>query len=907
MKRVTVDGRAFELDGSTILDAVRAAGADVPTICQHDRLSNSGACRMCLVRLEGKGAPVAACVTPLADGMTIVTDDPVVENARKFVLEMTAHRYPGAAVEHDPMAAFHQMLTRYQVSTNGHVPDPALVDDSHPYLHVDMNQCIACMRCVRVCDEIQGESVWKVANRGHKTWVHPDGPTMLESSCVSCGACADVCPTGAILDRTVLEKGRPTEWTKTVCAYCGVGCEILAGSKDGELVQILPSGEGRSNHGHTCVKGRYAWGFVQSEARARYPMMRARGGEWRRATWGEALSHIANTIRTTVEQRGADKIMVLSSARGTNEENYVAQKFVRKGLGTHNIDCCARVCHAPTAAAMRMSFGTGAATGAFDDIEFAKTIIISGSNALEAHPVVGVRLRQAVRKGAKLIVIDPRKVGLAQLAHHYLPIRPGANVAMFHSMAAVIVEEGLQDREFIGERTEGFAEYAEFLKGYTPELAEKMTGVPAAVVRAAARAYATGGPSISFHGLGLTENTQGTEGIVALGNLALLTGNVGKPGTGINPLRGQNNVQGSAHMGCDPNYFTGYTPISNEQARVKFEAAYGVTLPRERGLDAVQIVEAAEAGKLDVLWAIGYDIMQSHADIVRTQKVLENVPLVVVQDLFMNETARSIGTVFLPAAASFEKDGTFMNSERRVQRIRKAVEPQGEALADWVPVCEVAKQLGFAGFEFKNAEEIWNEVRSLWTQGAGISYARMESEGGIQWPCYDESHPGTVRLHSDTFTLGDRAPFLRPEQNELQEQPTDEFPLLLVTGRTLYAYNAGTMTDRTRNLELRPLDTLDLHPDDADRLGISDGDLLRIVSHWGEACLPAKRDMRVQKGQLFCTFHTPSAHVNRLLGPHRDNKVNTPAYKRTAVRLEKIAGANMATANGKHGNGAAAS
>ncbi|MEQ1831547.1 MAG: formate dehydrogenase subunit alpha [Candidatus Eisenbacteria bacterium] len=889
MKRVTVDGKAYELDGTTLLDAVRAAGADVPTICQHDRLSNSGACRMCLVRLEGKGAPVAACVTPLADGQAIVTDDPVLENARKFVLEMTAHRYPGTAVEHDPGAAFHQMLHRYAVSTNGHVPDPALVDDSHPYLHVDMNQCIACMRCVRVCDEIQGESVWKVANRGAHTWVHPDGPTMLESSCVSCGACADVCPTGAILDRTVLEQGRPTEWTKTVCAYCGVGCEINAGTKDGQLVQILPSAEGRSNVGHTCVKGRYAWGFVQSDARARYPMMRERGQDWRRVTWDEALTHIADTIRKTVAERGADKIMMLSSARGSNEENYVAQKFVRAGLHTHNIDCCARVCHAPTAAAMRMSFGTGAATGAFEDIDLAKTIIISGSNALEAHPVVGVRLRRAVRNGANLIVIDPRKVGLAQKAHLHLPITPGANVAMFHSMASVIVEEGLQDDTFINGRTEGYAAYAEFLKGYTPEKCEAVTGVPAALVRAAARMYATGGPSISFHGLGLTENIQGTEGIVALSNLALLTGNVGKPGAGVNPLRGQNNVQGSAHMGCDPNYFTGYDPISNNAARVRFESFYGHKLPEARGLDAVQLVEAAEAGNLDVLWAIGYDIMQSHADIVRTQRVLEHVPLVVVQDLFMNETARAIGTVFLPAAASFEKDGTFMNSERRVQRIRKAVEPQGEAQPDWVPVCEVAKKLGFEGFGFKDAREIWNEVRSVWPQGAGISYEKMEREGGIQWPCPDESHPGTVRLHTSTFTLGDRAPFHRPEQGGLQEMPTAEYPLLLVTGRNLYSYNASTMTDQTRNIELRPIDTLDLHPVDADRLGIHDGDLLRIVSAWGEAQLPAKRDTRVQVGQLFCTFHTPAAHVNRLLGPHRDNKVNTPAYKRTAVRLEKLA------------------
>ena len=851
---------------------------------------------MCLVKLEGRDAPVAACVTALADGMNIVTEDAKLEVARKFVLEMHAHRYPGVAATADPTATFHSMLARYGVETNGYVPDPSLVDDSHPYLHVDMNQCIACMRCVRVCDEIQGESVWKVAQRGVRTLVHPDGPTMLESSCVSCGACADVCPTGAILDRTVLEQGRPTSWTKTVCAYCGVGCEIIAGVKDGQLVQVLPSADGRSNLGHTCVKGRYAWGFVQSDARARFPMIRERGtrpgdvpGEWKRVTWNEALQHIADSIAKTVRERGADKVMVLSSARGTNEENYVAQKFVRAGLGTHNIDCCARVCHAPTAAAMRMSFGTGAATGAFEDIDFAKTILISGSNALEAHPVVGVRLRNAVRKGAKLIVIDPRKVGLAQLADLYLPITPGANVAMFHSMAAVIVEEGLQDDAFISSRTEGYAEFVEFLKGYRPEQAEKMTGLPADLVRRAARMYATGGPSISFHGLGLTENVQGTEGIVALSNLALLTGNVGKPGAGINPLRGQNNVQGSAHMGSDPNYFTGYDPISNVAARARFETAYGVKLPAERGLDAVQLVEAAEAGKLDVLWAIGYDIMQSHADIVRTQKVLETVPLVIVQDLFMNETARAIGTVFLPAAASFEKDGTFMNSERRVQRIRKAVEPAGEAVADWVPVCEVAKRMGMKGFDYKDAEEIWNEVRSLWPAGAGISYPKLDREGGIQWPCPDESHPGTVRLHVSTFTLGDRAPFHRPEQKALQEMPTSEFPLLLVTGRTLYAYNAGTMTDQTKNLGLRPIDTLDVHPDDADRLGIADGDTLRIVSAWGEAQLPARRDTRVKRGEVFATFHTPAAHVNRLLGPHRDNKVNTPAYKRTAVRLERVA------------------
>src|ERR1041385_6296078 len=741
MIEATINSRQYQFEpGISVLDACRSAGVEIPTLCDDERLKAIGSCRMCLVEVDGKPRPVPACNNLVSDGMAISTHTPALENQRRMVLRMLAQDHPGEDLQESATKPLYEQALRYGLSEsdfNGSY-QPHLVDDSHPYIHVDMSKCITCYRCVRICEEIQGQFVWQVINRGHETRIVPDsGTTLGESSCVSCGACVDTCPSGALEDKSTLDRQNPTKWTRTTCPYCGTGCELNVGTDQNRLVTIKPVLDAPANRGHICVKGRYAFDFVDAADRITVPLFRTNDGA-RPLSGDEAVSHTATRLQQIAKEHGPNSVGVLGSARATNEENYLTQKFARVVIGTNNVDCCARVCHTPTAAAMKLMLGTGAATNAYNDIEKAQTILVCGANATANHPIVGARIKQAALKGAKLIVIDPRQIELARYADVHLRLKPGTNIPLLNAMACTIVEERLVDYHFASERVAEWDEFCEFIQAFTPEKAATICGVEADLIRQAARLYAMTKPAICFHGLGVTEHTQGTEGVMCLVNLALLTGNVGKPGAGINPLRGQNNVQGAAHMGSDPNYFTGYAPISDAATRLKVETFYGVKLPKERGLDAVQIVEAAEKGNLDVLWAIGYDIMQSHADIVRTQKVLETVPLVVVQDLFMNETARAIGTVFLPAAASFEKDGTFMNSERRIQRVRKAVEPQGEAVADWVPVCEVAKRMGMKGFDFKDAEEIWNEVRSLWPAGAGISYAKMEREGGIQGPCPDE-------------------------------------------------------------------------------------------------------------------------------------------------------------------------
>ncbi len=565
-------------------------------------------------------------------------------------------------------------------------------DATHPYINIDMSQCVTCFRCVRICEEVQGQFVWKAWNRGGETRILPvRGETLLDGGCVSCGACVDTCPSGALEDLTVLARGTPTEWTKTICSYCGTGCEVEVGTRDGKISTIRPSPGGPSNHGHTCVKGRYAFDYVYAEERITSPMIR-RDGQWRDVGWDEAIAYIAGRLTAAVAEHGPDSVGVLSSARGTNEENYVAQKFARAVLGTNNIDCCARVCHAPTAAAMKMTVGTGAATNSLDEIAIAKTIMVCGANPTEGHPVTGARIKQAALHGANLIIVDPRKIELTDYATLHLQLNAGTNVVLFNAMGAVIVEEGLVDEEFLRTRITEYAEYRDFIRQFAPEKVEQACGVPAAKIRQAARLYATAKPSLSVHGLGMTEHIQGTEGIMALVNLALLTGNIGKPGTGINPLRGQNNVQGAPHMGCEPKLMAGYVPI--EKVRTQFETAWHAALPTNPGLNMIEMLEAALAGKLKILWAIGYDIVMTNPNTHETRRAMEQIGLVIVQDLFLNATAREFGDVFLPAASSFEKDGTFMNGERRIQRVRGAAKPRGQARNDWEPLCDVARAMG---------------------------------------------------------------------------------------------------------------------------------------------------------------------------------------------------------------------
>lgn len=884
MLHLKINGQPHEVEpGVSVLQALRQAGVSVPTLCYDERLKPYGGCRLCVVEVEGSERLVPACTTPCSDGLSVLTHSPQVIAQRKTNLELLAYEYPAD----EPLSEhveFHRYLMEYGVLPKGAIDRDAFKDFEHPYLRVDMDKCVYCYRCVRICDEVQGQFAWRAWNRGDRTRILPDkGLKMLDSSCVSCGACADTCPSGAIQDRLVVEQGQPDKWTRTTCPYCGTGCEMWLGTREGKVVVAKPVLDAPVNKGHLCVKGRYAHAFVHSQDRATEPMIRVEG-EWQVVSWDEALTFAASWLREIVETQGPSAVGVLGSARATNEENYLAQKFARVVLGSNNVDCCARVCHGPTAAALKMSFGTGAATNSFNDIEEAGAFLICGANPTENHPIVGARIKQAVLKGASLVVIDPRVTELAALADVHLQIKPGTNLPILHGLASVILEQGWEDKVFVASRTEGIDEYLNFLRDWNADKAAELCGVSAEAIREAAWIYSHG-PSMIFHGLGATEHTQGTEGVRCLANLALLTGNVGKPGTGENPLRGQNNVQGSAHMGCEPSNLAGYVPI--QQSAEWTEDVWGAPVPRDPGLTWMKMLDAAVEGKLKALWAIGYDVYLSNPNANRTAEGLRNLDLLIVQDLFLSETAREFANVFFPACSSYEKDGTFMNSERRVQRVRQAIPPIGNSLPDWQIVCRLAERMGKAQFfSYDTPEEIWEEVRKVWKAGSGISYARIE-EGGLQWPCPDEDSAGTTILHKDRFPLGERAPLAAIPYKPTPERTSAEFPFLLNTGRTLYQFNAGTMTFRTRNVVMRPTDTLDINPADATRLDISDGDPVLMESKFGSAVLPARLDERVRLGELFATFHDPRIFTNKVINNLRDTTTGAGEYKVTAVRLTK--------------------
>jgi len=890
--RVRINGVAGEFEeGLTILEALGRRGIEVPALCHDPRLTPSGGCRLCAVSIAGRARHATACNTALEDGMEIESHTPELARERRWLLALQARRYPAVAVHEAPDKLFHRLLRAYgQADACRGTRDPAQVDDSHPYLHVDMSQCIDCYRCVRICEEVQGEGAWRVAWRGIASEVRPaGGGTLLESPCVGCGACADTCPTGAIEDKTRRERGAPEWVTRTTCPYCGVGCELNVGTKNGAIVQIRPVLESPVSNGHLCVKGRYAFDFVSAPDRMTTPMIRERG-EWRRASWEEAIAFAAEGLRRAIESHGSRAVGVLGSARATNEENYLTQKLARVVLGTHNVDCCARVCHAPSAAALESMLGAGAATGSYDDIERANALFVAGANPLESHPVVGARLRRRALAGAWLVVIDPRETALAEIADVHLAPRPGTNLPLLNAMAQVIVAERLYDAAFLEARVADWVEFRDSIAEWTPERAAAICGVEPARIRAAARILARERPAYFAHGLGITEQLQGTQGVMAIVNLALLTGNLGIPGAGVNPLRGQNNVQGAAHMGCEPLHLPGSIPLGAGRERI--EALWGVPLPAEPGLGLLEMMEAAEQGKLRALWVIGYDILLTNPDANATRRALARLDHVIVQDLFMTETAREFGTVFLPACSSFEKDGTFMNAERRVTRVRRALPPAGESRPDGEILCAVARAMGHgARFAFDSPAAVWDEIRQAWPLGRGITYARLES-GGIQWPCPDDAHPGTETLHRGQFALGPRAALRTIGYTPSREAVSPEFPYLLVTGRRLYQFNAGTMTGRTPNRTLQPEDVLDISPPDAERLGIETGDRVRVTSRHGTAELPARITATVRPGEAFTTFHGAAAFINRVTGPGRDAFTRAPEYKVTAVDLARVPSAD---------------
>jgi formate dehydrogenase alpha subunit len=860
-----VDGREVEPRG-TLLETCRAAGADVPTLCHDARLATGAHCRACLVEVNGHA--VSACTTAARYGMEVRTDTPALREYRRdlgeLMLSESAPRGPAERL----LRAWGADGGRYGRATTRHG-----TDRSHPYLRVNLDACILCRLCVRACEDIQGQFVFAVEGRGAGAHLGWGGGRFADSPCVSCGACVSVCPTGALSDADRERDGAPTRSVRTTCAYCGVGCQLDVRAGADTIVRI-DGAAAAVNRGHLCVKGRYAHAFTRHPDRLTTPLVR-RDGRLVPASWDEALSLVARELEA---RRG--RIGGLSSSRCTNEENYLFQKWMRAGLGTHDVDCCARVCHAPSAAGMRAAFGTGAATNSLADVELATLIMVVGANVTEAHPVVGARIKQAVLRGATLIVVDPRRTELAEIADVHLQLRPGTNVPLFNALASVIVEEGLVDRSFVERRVEGWDEYRDFIRAQGPETCEAVTGVPAARVREAARLYARAARPMMLHGLGVTEHFQGSEGVMLLCNLVLLVGAVGRPGTGVNPLRGQNNVQGAADMGCQPDLLTGYGTLDDPTTRQRFERVWGRPLPAAPGRTLPEMYQAALAREITALFVFGEDVIQTDPDAHHTRAALEALEFLVVQEIFLSETAR-LAHVVLPGASFLEKDGTFTNGERRVQRVRKVLDPPGEARADWEVLLDLMARTGCPQ-PFRSPGEIMDEIAQVAPSFAGISYARLEGDG-LQWPVPSRDHEGTSVLHTESFPRG------RGRLMRVQYAPSPGLGpgLLLTTGRVLEHYNSGSMTRRTPNRELAPEDRLEIHPRDAAERGIVDGVLARVRSAYGVASARARVTTRVAPGVVFLTFHYPETGANALTGPVRDRISGCPEYKVTAVEVDR--------------------
>lgn len=892
MNQVIINGKDYVFEeGQTILTVLRQNGLDVPALCHDERLLPTAVCRLCLVKVKGSDSWLPSCRTKLTPAMEIETHLPEIELYRKDILKMLAENYPASAITENPEKEFHQWLHHYNIANRAE-SDHSNIDASHPFIQVDMSRCINCNRCVRICDELQGQFVWHIINIGENIKIISDSKgSLADSSCVSCGACADSCPTGAIEDKHFIQYGKPEEKVLSVCAYCGVGCQIEVAVKDNKVVGIHPDLYSPVNKGHLCVKGRYAWEYIYSHDRIMQPMIR-NNDEWETVSWETAIQYCAEKLRDIVGEYGRNSIGIVGSARATNEDNYVVQKFARTVIGTNNVENCARVCHQPTAKAMSMTLGTSASTNSFDDIEKAKTILVAGANATGSHPIVGARIKQAVLHGANLIVIDPRETELSHYATYHLQLKAGTNTALLNALAHVIVEEGLYDKEFVEQRTEGWEEFKKHIFSFTPEWATKICGIEPDIIKNAARLYAKETPSICLHGLGLTEHTQGTEGVITLVHLALLTGNIGKPGTGINPLRGQNNVQGAAAMGCDPSAYTGMASVKMERDR--FEKLWGTALPTDKGLNLLEMMDAAYAGNLKAMWITGYDVFFTMPNEKHSQQAFRNLEFVIVQDMFLNETARKFAHVFLPVASAFEKVGTFMNAERRIQKVRKIIPPPQNVLTDWEIVCMMAKAMERGElFNFTNAEEIWNEIRQTWPAVYGITYERLEKTG-LQWPCPDVNHPGTKILHTVTFPFEDgKAKLLTIDFKSTFEQPNAEYPFILITRRELYHFNAGTMTYRTPVKMIKDIDVLEIHQDDAFSLGLKTGDYARVISKYGETSLPISIGKSMKKGEVYSSFSNNRVFMNKVTSSYRDNYVQTPEYKVTAVRIEKIPNSNL--------------
>ena len=892
-----VDGLPVSVpEGTSVMRAAALAGVDIPKLCATDRLDAFGSCRLCLVEIDGRRGTPASCTTPVADGMVVRTQTPKVAKLRENVMELYISDHPldcltcsanGDCELQDMAGAVGLRQVRYGYEGENHLD--AVKDQSNPYFDFDPSKCIVCSRCVRACDEIQGTFALTIEGRGFDSKVSPGaGESFMDSECVSCGACVQACPTATLQERSVIQLGMPSRSVITTCAYCGVGCSFKAELRGDELVRMVPHKDGGANEGHSCVKGRFAFGYATHPDRVLRPMVREKITDpWREVEWDEAIGTVARRMLEIRQRHGAGAIGAITSSRCTNEEVYVVQKMVRAAFGNNNVDTCARVCHSPTGYGLKQTFGESAGTQDFRSVAQADVIMVIGANPTDGHPVFASRMKQRLRQGAKLIVVDPRRIDLVRSPHveadHHLQLKPGTNVAVVNAIAHVVVTEGLVDQSFVAARCEGFDDWVEFISRpeNSPEAVQPITGVPAAEVRAAARLYAQAPNGAIYYGLGVTEHSQGSTMVMGMANLAMACGNIGRDGVGVNPLRGQNNVQGSCDMGSFPHELSGYRHVSDDAVRQIFENLWGTALLPEPGLRIPNMFDAAIEGTFRGLFVHGEDIAQSDPNVGHVTAALGAMELVVVQDLFLNETAK-FAHVFLPGASFLEKDGTFTNAERRINRVRAVMKPKS-GQHEWDIVCQIATAMGYP-MHYDRPSQIMDEIAWVTPTFAGVSFKKLDEVGSIQWPCDDNAPDGTPIMHVESFTRG-KGRFVPTPFVPTEERSTRRFPLILTTGRILSQYNVGAQTRRTANIAWHQEDLLEIHPHDAEDRGITDGDEVTLASRVGRTKLRAKISDRMPTGVVYTTFHYPVTGANVVTTENSDWATNCPEYKVTAVQV----------------------
>ena len=900
--QLTIDGVSVSVpEGTSIMHAASISGVTVPKLCATDNLEPFGSCRLCLVEIEGRRGYPASCTTPVAEGIRVRTQTPKLADIRRGVMELYISDHPldcltcatnGDCELQDMAGAVGLRDVRYGYEGKNHLKSEK--DTSNPYFTFDPSKCIVCSRCVRACEEVQGTYALTIEGRGFDSKVSAGNKDFKDSECVSCGACVQACPTATLIENTIIEAGVPEHSVTTTCAYCGVGCSFHAEMKGEEVVRMTPNKDGGANHGHSCVKGRFAWGYATHKDRITTPMIRKSIHDpWEKVTWDVAINYAASEIQRIQKKYGRDSAGAISSSRCTNEEVYVVQKLVRAALGNNNIDTCARVCHSPTGYGLKQTLGESAGTQNFDSVMHSDVIMIIGANPTDGHPVFASQMKRRLREGAKLIIIDPRAIDLVDNSPHikadyHLKLKPGSNVAIVNALAHTIVTEKLMDDSFIKSRCEddAFKAWKDFIikPENSPEAMSEFTGVDAKDVRAAAKLFAKGGNAAIYYGLGVTEHSQGSTMVMGIANLAMLTGNIGREGVGVNPLRGQNNVQGACDMGSFPHEFPGYRHVSDKATLALFEKAWDVKLQNEPGLRIPNMLDVAIEGQFKALYCEGEDIAQSDPNTQHVTHALESMECVIVQDLFLNETAM-YAHVFLPGSSFLEKNGTFTNAERRISRVRKVMSPKN-GYEDWEITQMLSNALGYK-MAYSHASDIMDEIARLTPTFRGVSYKKLDELGSIQWPCNDEHPLGTPTMHIDEFVRG-KGKFIITEYVPTSEKVTPKYPLILTTGRILSQYNVGAQTRRTKNVAWHEEDLVEIHPHDAEERAIQSGDWVGVVSRSGETVLRAQITERVQPGVIYTTFHHPESGANVITTENSDWATNCPEFKVTAVQVNKV-------------------